>query len=225
MILSLSMLSSCEEDNKNFTAGTGTITPTITVDASIVSSRGEDLGQLGFDIPKPDDFSLRMTDESGSHTGEWKSISQFSPEMPYRVGTYLMTATFNEGAEGYDMPSFKGEASLAVDNGTNTPVDIKCSIANAIIDVNYSDGIGKLLQDSIIIISQKYHNERALYQAKHLGIEAIGYNAQTPGRRTSWWRNRGREVLARVKLFIDIARDVQPDIMKSMISDFTEPKS
>lgn len=141
------MLSSCEEDNKNFTAGTGTITPTITVDASIVSSRGEDLGQLGFDIPKPDDFSLRMTDESGSHTGEWKSISQFSPEMPYRVGTYLMTATFNEGAEGYDMPSFKGEASLAVDNGTNTPVDIKCSIANAIIDVNYSDGIGKLLKE------------------------------------------------------------------------------
>lgn len=67
-------------------------------------------------------------------------------------------------------------------------------------------------QDSIVIISQKYHNERALYQAKHLGIDAIGYNAKTPGRYTSWWRNRGREVLARVKLFIDIARGVQPDI-------------
>ena len=61
-------------------------------------------------------------------------------------------------------------------------------------------------QDSIIIISQKYHNERALYQAKHLGIDAIGYNAKTPEQRTSWWRNRGREVLARVKLFIDITR-------------------
>lgn len=61
-------------------------------------------------------------------------------------------------------------------------------------------------QDSIVIISQKYHNERALYQAQLLGIEAIGFNARTPGRRTSWLRNRGREVLARVKLFIDIAR-------------------
>ena len=59
-------------------------------------------------------------------------------------------------------------------------------------------------QDSIVIISQKYHNERALYQAKHLGIEAIGFNAKTPGRRTSWWRNRGREVLARVKMFLDL---------------------
>lgn len=80
-------------------------------------------------------------------------------------------------------------------------------------------------QDSIIIISQKYHNERALYQAKHLGIDAIGLNAYTPGRRTSWWRNRGREVLARVKLFIDLARNVQPDIKESMTCDFTEPKS
>jgi vancomycin permeability regulator SanA len=42
-------------------------------------------------------------------------------------------------------------------------------------------------QDSIVIISQEYHNECALYQAKHLGIDAIGYNAKTPGRRTSWW--------------------------------------
>ena len=77
-------------------------------------------------------------------------------------------------------------------------------------------------QDSIIIISQKYHNERALYQAKHLGIDAIGYNAKTPGRRTSWWRNRGREVLARVKLFIDIMRGLHPDIKESMVCNFTQ---
>jgi len=79
-------------------------------------------------------------------------------------------------------------------------------------------------QDSIIIISQKYHNERALYQAKHLGVDAIGYNAHTPGKRTSWWRNRGREVLARVKLFIDIAKGLHPDIKESMVTDFTITK-
>lgn len=77
-------------------------------------------------------------------------------------------------------------------------------------------------QDSITIISQEYHNERALYQAKHLGIDAIAFNAKTPGRRTSWWRNRGREVLARVKLFIDVARGIHPDIKESIIRDFTK---
>lgn len=78
--------------------------------------------------------------------------------------------------------------------------------------------------DSITIISQEYHNERALYQAKHLGIDAIGYNAETPGHRASWWRNRSREVLARVKLFIDITRGLHPDIKEPMIRDFTKAK-
>lgn len=78
--------------------------------------------------------------------------------------------------------------------------------------------------DSIIIISQKYHNERALYQAKHLGIDAIGFNAETPSRHSSQLRNRGREVLARVKLFIDVACGLHPDIdiKESVTKDFTD---
>ncbi len=80
-------------------------------------------------------------------------------------------------------------------------------------------------QDSIILISQKYHNERALYQAEHLGIDALAFNAKTPERRSSWWRNRGREVLARVKLFIDVIRGVHPDIKEPMIRDFTKAQS
>ncbi|MBD5218794.1 MAG: DUF218 domain-containing protein [Bacteroidales bacterium] len=73
-------------------------------------------------------------------------------------------------------------------------------------------------QDSITIISQKYHNERALYQARHLGVDAIAFNAHTPWHYTSWLRNRGREVLARVKLFIDIVRGVHPDIKEPAAS-------
>ncbi len=76
-------------------------------------------------------------------------------------------------------------------------------------------------QDSIIIISQKYHNERALYQSKQLGLDAIGFNAKTPGRRVSWWRNRGREILARVKLFVDLIRGTHTDFKGSLSQDFT----
>lgn len=122
------------------------------------------------------------------------------------------------------------------ENGYDEPVAmrdslIKQGVDSARIVLDY-DGIRTLnsiakmrdvyCQDSIVIISQKYHNERALYQARHLGIDAIGFNAKTPGRRTSWWRNRGREVLARVKLFIDVARGLHPDIKESIVRDFTK---
>lgn len=101
------------------------------------------------------------------------------------------------------------------ENGYDEPVAMRDSLirqgvdsARIVLDYDGTrtlNSIAKMrdvyCQDSIVIISQEYHNERALYQAKHLGIDAIGFNAKTPGRRTSWWRNRGREVLARVKLF------------------------
>lgn len=122
------------------------------------------------------------------------------------------------------------------ENGYDEPVAmrdslIKQGVDSARIVLDYDgtrtlNSIAKIrdvyCQDSIIIISQEYHNERALYQARHLGIDAIGFNAKTPGKRTSWWRNRGREVLARVKLFIDVARGLHPDIKESIVRDFTK---
>lgn len=57
-------------------------------------------------------------------------------------------------------------------------------------------------QDSITIISQEFHNQRAVYIAQYLGLNAIGYNAKdvnsTFGRKTIF-----REKLARVKVIID----------------------
>ncbi len=122
------------------------------------------------------------------------------------------------------------------ENGYNEPVAMRDSLmkqgvnsTHIILDYDGTrtlNSIAKMrdvyCQDSIIIISQKYHNERALYQTKHLGIDAIGFNSKTPRQRTSWWRNRGREVLARAKLFIDVVRDLHPDIKESIIRDFTK---
>ncbi|WP_301096195.1 SanA/YdcF family protein [Bacteroides acidifaciens] len=122
------------------------------------------------------------------------------------------------------------------ENGYDEPVAMRDSLMKQGVDstriiLDYDgtrtlNSIAKMrdvyCQDSIILISQKYHNERALYQAKHLGIDAIGFNAKTPGKRISWWRNRGREVLARVKLFLDVVRGLHPDIKESVIRDFTD---
>ena len=57
---------------------------------------------------------------------------------------------------------------------------------------------------SITIISQKYHNERAIYLAEHYGLQVIAYNATMPNIAKKKIRNISREFLARVKLFIDL---------------------
>lgn len=58
-------------------------------------------------------------------------------------------------------------------------------------------------QSEVIIISQRFHVERALYQARAAGIEAQGFAAQDAP--SNWhMRVRLREVLARVSAMIDI---------------------
>lgn len=54
--------------------------------------------------------------------------------------------------------------------------------------------------DTIIIISQGYHNQRALTMADKLGLPAGAYSAEVPPSRFYKIKNYGREALARVKM-------------------------
>ena len=72
---------------------------------------------------------------------------------------------------------------------------------NSIINANKVFGL-----KSFTIISQEFHNERALYQAEHLGLDVENlqaYNAKMPKSRRAFLTTI-REYFARVKMFIDL---------------------
>jgi SanA protein len=56
-------------------------------------------------------------------------------------------------------------------------------------------------QDHFTIISQAFHNQRALYIANHKNIIAVGYNAADGD---SFWDATLREKMARVKMISDL---------------------
>lgn len=58
-------------------------------------------------------------------------------------------------------------------------------------------------QKKVTIISQKFHNERALFIAKEYGLEAVGFNAQDVSFRDNLY-NSVREKMARVLMFADL---------------------
>ncbi len=108
---------------------------------------------------------------------------------------------------------------ISGDNGRNDynePASMRADLINAGIDpaVIYLDHAGfrtfdsiKRLkeifsQDSVTIISQQFHNERAIYIASRMGVSAIGFNAQDVSNSTDLKTNI-REKFARVKVFID----------------------
>lgn len=64
-------------------------------------------------------------------------------------------------------------------------------------------------QDSYIVISQQFHNERAVFLARRMGIEAYGYNAEDVSAYFGF-KTKFREFFARSKVFVDLLMDVQP---------------
>lgn len=109
---------------------------------------------------------------------------------------------------------------ISGDNSTryyNEPQDMKEALMEKGVQENniYMDYAGFRTFDSVIrckeifgqnqitIISQKFHNARAVFIARHHQIEAIGYNAKDVNK-ASGLKTNMREVLARVKLYIDL---------------------
>ncbi|MGB5820637.1 MAG: ElyC/SanA/YdcF family protein [Saonia sp.] len=64
-------------------------------------------------------------------------------------------------------------------------------------------------QDSVTVISQKFHNERAIYLAEKKGLSAIGFNATDISGKQGL-KVHFREYFARVKVFIDLLLNTQP---------------
>lgn len=72
-------------------------------------------------------------------------------------------------------------------------------------------------QDSVTVISQQFHNERAIYIAGHEGITAIGYNAEDVNG-SEGFKTAIREKLARVKVFLDFWFGKEPKFLGSKVN-------
>ncbi|MDR3286762.1 MAG: YdcF family protein [Prevotellaceae bacterium] len=71
-------------------------------------------------------------------------------------------------------------------------------------------------QNSFVIISQKFHNERAVFLARHNNLNAVGFNAKDVDKYFGFKTNV-REKFARVKVFIDFLTHKQPKFLGEKI--------
>lgn len=106
------------------------------------------------------------------------------------------------------------------DNSIKTydePTDMKNALVAAGIPANriYLDYAGFRTLDSmeralkvfgqkeVIVVSQRFHNERAIYLGEHFGMTVYGYNAKDVAK-MGGFKTKVRERFARMKVFWDI---------------------
>lgn len=122
-----------------------------------------------------------------------------------------------------------GHLLLSGDNSRkdyNEPLDMRSALIRAGVDSNAItlDYAGFRTYDSMIraqavfgqdrftVISQRFHNERAVYIAEQAGLHAVGFNARDVTGRFGW-RTALREKAARMKVFVDVALGIDPKFL------------
>ncbi|MBC6997107.1 ElyC/SanA/YdcF family protein [Cytophaga sp. FL35] len=184
-------------------------------------------------------FTIFLCNLIITNTTEGKTFNQTSKIFKNRVGLVLGTSKKLIGGLPNPYYTYRIKATVELfkadkieyvlvsgDNGTryyNEPNTIKKDLVDAGIPEEkiYLDFAGFRTLDSMVrakevfgldsvtVISQEFHNQRAIYLAEKKGLNAIGFNAKTV------MGNQGlkvqlREYLARVKVFVDLIFNTQP---------------
>lgn len=68
-------------------------------------------------------------------------------------------------------------------------------------------------QQELIVVSQKFHNERAVFIAGKKGVDAVGYNAADVSLRSGGILTHIREWGARCKVFLDLLLGKKPHFL------------
>jgi len=101
--------------------------------------------------------------------------------------------------------------------GYDEPSDMKDSLVQAGVPAEriFCDYAGFRTLDSVVrvrevfdqravtVISQEFHNQRAIFIARHRGIDAIGFNAAEVDAYNSF-KTKCREALARANMLLDV---------------------
>ena len=163
-----------------------------------------------------------------------------------RVGLLLGTSRFlsNGNPNQYFINRIKATVNLynshkieyiviSGDNSTvdyNEPLDMKNELIKAGIpaDKIYLDYAGFRTYDSVIrlekifgqkkftVISQEFHNRRAIYIANRLNMQAIGYNARDVDVYNGF-KTKLREKFSRILVFVDLMINKQPKFLGEQI--------
>ncbi|MGB5274619.1 MAG: ElyC/SanA/YdcF family protein [Flavobacteriaceae bacterium] len=184
-------------------------------------------------------LTLMVCNYTINSSAEGKTFSTIESVPKNRVGLVLGTSKRRTNGQPNPYYTYRIDATIALfkagkidfvlvsgDNGTiyyNEPTTIKKDLVEGGIPENriFLDYAGFRTLDSMVrakevfglehvtVISQKFHNERAIYLAEKKGLHAIGFNATDvsgqPGLKVKL-----REYFARVKVFLDLVFNTQP---------------
>lgn len=112
------------------------------------------------------DLSLTLSREDGINFNDGSNVLEFTTDdfsdgaLTVYTGDYTLEASFGSAEdEGWDSPYYYGSQQLTVAKDTETEVSLPVRLANAIVNITYSDGFTSYLDDYKVTITSSTGND------------------------------------------------------------------
>lgn len=132
---------SCASDNNPWSgaAGEGKLSLNVVTDSRVMINTRADDTRVPV-LPDPSEFKISMEKGDGTFSQSWDNTTQFNRETSFPVGTYTLSAEYgNHDTEGFDYPHFTGTREVVIESGVESHVEMRASLAHAMVSVRYTD--------------------------------------------------------------------------------------
>ena len=137
-------LSACSEEVANGEQkGEGRVTIDCVASTTVVETRAN----ISCTTPAAEDFTLRIEGVGHTYTADYANIAEFNADNYLVNGLYkasVVAGDINE--EGYDKATFAGSEEFAVEPRKDTQVNIKATIANALVKVEVTENFERYFE-------------------------------------------------------------------------------
>lgn len=145
-LAALTVLASCDE-GMDFGDATGTISPTVTCDNTVVGSRSAASRVSEIADLTADDLTITLTSADGK-TNEQFSAAAFPADRQFPIGKYTMTAAYGSAdEEGFEKPAVYGATELTVSEGKATRVELTATPNKAMVGITYDESVTNYMTD------------------------------------------------------------------------------
>lgn len=130
-------LSACSEEVAN---GEQKGEGRVTIDCVASTTVDETRANISCTTPDAEDFTLKIEGVDHTYTADYANINEFNEDNYLVHGKYKASVfAGNVNMEGYDKAAFVGSETFTVAPRKNTQVNIKATIANALVKVEVTE--------------------------------------------------------------------------------------
>jgi hypothetical protein len=134
------LLAGCSDSVQPYAEGFGTISPTVSLDASVVTSKQAARSRAALADISVEDLKLTLTAALTGAVSEFQGVSNFPTNQKWSVGDYTLVASYGDVTdEGFEKPALSGSTTFTVEDGETSDVSLTASMQNTMVTVKYSD--------------------------------------------------------------------------------------